>query len=287
MLSSYAFASPMVNFGKISKASNFASSSGSRTRRQLQLQRQATASLTSAERHANVFRESLEVCRNEEKGVKMASIMRDNFEFLGIPAPKRRVVTKPEFEPIRVASGLVPSLAIDVCRKLWKLPEREYQYVGLDLLDYCKSSWVQVPAEVIIDALEFYIGTKPWWDTIDPLATKLVRTAHESHPKEIRALVEQWGNDTTRDNNMWFRRSAILWQLKQKKNTDEQLLFNTILQNADDNEFFIRKAIGWSLREYRKTQRRSVDRFIEENIDVLSPLSVREAWLHKEEKILK
>lgn len=214
----------------------------------------------------------------------MSSYMRHNFDFLGVSAPKRRDATREEFETIRIASGLVPSLAIDICDLLWKFPEREYHYTGIDLLDYCKSSWVQCPADNIVSSLETYIGTKSWWDTIDPIAANLVRTAHESHPKEIRGLVS--GNWEVRDS-IWFRRSAILWQLKQKKNTDEKLLFDTIRANAQHEDAIVIKAIGWILREYRKSRPKSVDRFVQDNLDSLDPRAVKEAWKYKEEKILK
>ena len=59
--------------------------------------------------------------------------------------------------------------------------------------------------------------------------------------------------DWSRSDNMWTNRSAILHQLKFKKETDTELLFEIILQHTHSNEFFIQKAIGWVLREYAKT----------------------------------
>ena len=42
-------------------------------------------------------------------------------------------------------------------------------------------------------------------------------------------------------------------------------------------EFFIRKAIGWSLRNLARVRPDSVVKFVEENEEVLSPLSKKEA----------
>jgi 3-methyladenine DNA glycosylase AlkD len=73
---------------------------------------------------------------------------------------------------------------------------------------------------------------------------------------------------------MWLRRTAILFQLKYKQDTNEQLLYQYILRNADSKEFFIQKAIGWALREYSKTSPASVKEFLQDH--EVSRLSYRE-----------
>ncbi|ROL62196.1 DNA alkylation repair protein, partial [Bacteroidetes/Chlorobi group bacterium ChocPot_Mid] len=83
-------------------------------------------------------------------------------------------------------------------------------------------------------------------------------------------VTEKW----MKSGNMWLQRSALLFQLKYKKNTDEGLLYNYIERLADHKDFFIRKAIGWTLREYSKTNPKSVEKFIKSH--TLSPLSVKE-----------
>ena len=79
----------------------------------------------------------------------------------------------------------------------------------------------------------------------------------------------------------WYRRSAILYQLKYKDQTDLEILRNNILICAKEKEFFIEKAIGWILREYSKSDPEWVTSFINEN--ELRPLSVREGmkWIDK------
>ena len=77
---------------------------------------------------------------------------------------------------------------------------------------------------------------------------------------------------------MWLQRTAIIFQLKYKENTDQELLFNTIRQHCHSKEFFIQKAIGWALRQYRYANAKAVDDFVASH--QLAPLSVREALKH-------
>ena len=90
------------------------------------------------------------------------------------------------------------------------------------------------------------------------------------YPEVIEETINQWAVH----DNMWLRRTAILFQLKYKEQTNENLLYHYINKNADSKEFFIQKAIGWALREYSKTNSESVKTFIEGN--QLARLSVRE-----------
>lgn len=78
--------------------------------------------------------------------------------------------------------------------------------------------------------------------------------------------------------NMWLQRASILFQLNYRQQTNEQLLFNYILELQHSKEFFIQKAIGWALREYAKHNRKAVEQFIEKA--TLMPLSIREAQKH-------
>lgn len=86
----------------------------------------------------------------------------------------------------------------------------------------------------------------------------------------IQETIDGWASH----DNMWLRRAALLFQLKYKKQTNEELLYQYIVKNADSKEFFIQKAIGWALREYSKTNPESVRKFIAGQ--KLAPLSVRE-----------
>lgn len=102
------------------------------------------------------------------------------------------------------------------------------------------------------------------------LAQKPVGEIAKHNPDVIPEIIEGWAYGV----DLWLRRTAILFQLKYKSETDDKLLYRYIRQNKDSKEFFIQKAIGWALREYSKTNPESVKQFITEN--KLAKLSVRE-----------
>src|SRR5262245_63582997 len=62
----------------------------------------------------------------------MKKYLRDQFEYLGIKAPKSIALQK-EFY---AEHGMPEVTELDsILRDLWSLPQREFQYVGLGLLD--------------------------------------------------------------------------------------------------------------------------------------------------------
>ena len=115
------------------------------------------------------------------------------------------------------------------------------------------------------------IITKSWWDTVDRIASRLVGFYFREHKELIEPYTEKW----MYYGNMWLQRTALLFQLKYKKETDTDLLFGYIQALAESPEFFIQKAIGWALREYSKTAPKTVKQFVDSTL--LAPLSKREA----------
>ena len=118
---------------------------------------------------------------------------------------------------------------------------------------------------------EFMIINKSWWDTVDMIASHLVGTHFKRFPGLIPAYTEKW----MASGNFWLQRTALLFQLKYKKETDVELMSDLIKRLAGEKEFFIRKAIGWVLREYSKTDPEIVINFVENQ--QLSNLSRTEA----------
>lgn len=108
-----------------------------------------------------------------------------------------------------------------------------------------------------------------------PLATKVAGELAMRFP-EAKEEVITWQEH----ENLWLRRTAILFQLKYKEQTDEKLLFSICENLAPEREFFIAKAIGWALRQYARTSPESVREFVETHKHVLAPLSQREALKH-------
>jgi 3-methyladenine DNA glycosylase AlkD len=203
------------------------------------------------------------VHRNDQNAAAMEKYMRNQFPFLGIKTPERRELVKnflkengvPAKEGIRI-----------VLNSLWELPEREYQYAGLDILNKAKKSFEKEH----ITLVEWLITHKSWWDTVDALASKSAGYLLQTYPDLIPVYAERW----IESDNMWLQRSALLFQLKYKTATNTDLLFDYIQRCAHSNEFFIQKAIGWVLREYSKTDPEAVKTFIDHH--ELKPLSKKE-----------
>ena len=91
------------------------------------------------------------------------------------------------------------------------------------------------------------------------------------YPTETQKVIKHFSNA----DHLWLNRSAILFQLDYKQETDTTLLFELCLKHKDTGEFFINKAIGWALREYGKTNPEAVIEFVSANC--LAPLSEQEA----------
>jgi 3-methyladenine DNA glycosylase AlkD len=200
----------------------------------------------------------------------MTAYMRNIFPFLGIPSPARLALERDAL------AGLPrPSEAdlIAASRSLWTLPEREYQYAALGLL----SRNARALSPDFITVARELITTKSWWDTVDSLAAQVVGPIVLRNPA-LRTEIDRWAVD----EDFWVARTAILHQLKAKKQTDAVRLFRFCELRSADTEFFIRKAIGWALREYSKTDAAAVREFVAEHETTLSGLSKREAllWLN-------
>lgn len=207
---------------------------------------------------------------NPAQAAPMKKYMRDQFEYLGIKSPQIAAVQKEFYR----ANGLPELSELDeILRELWSLPQREFQYVGMGLLGRFEK---QLPAE-FIDTVEYLIVTKSWWDTVDAIASHTVGTHFKQFPKVREKYLKRW----RKSNNMWLRRTTILFQLGYKKETDFPLLTEIICENLNSDEFFINKAIGWSLRQYAYTDPKAVKKFVKST--TLQPLSRREAMKHLED----
>ena len=178
--------------------------------------------------------------------------MRTRFAFHGVKTVRRRELQK-EFLK---TENLPPKERLEeIVKNLWEKPEREYQYFAQELLFRYRREL----ATADISLLEYMITTKSWWDTVDFLAAKLVGAYLQEYPELRREYVEKWLNS----GDLWLQRTAVLFQLKYKKETDAALLASTIRCLLGSKEFFINKAIGWALREYSKTDPSWVVDFVE------------------------
>jgi 3-methyladenine DNA glycosylase AlkD len=206
---------------------------------------------------------------NPVQALPMKKYMRDQFEYLGIKTPENVALQKEFF-----AKHGFPALSDleAILRDLWSLPQREFQYVAVGLLGRFNQ---EIPAK-FIKTIEYLLVTKSWWDTVDSIAGGTVGVHFQRFPEVREKYLPKW----RASEDFWLRRTAILFQLNYKKETDFDLLCEIIRENLNSREFFINKAIGWALRQYARTDPKAVKRFV--RATPLHPLSRREAMKHLE-----
>lgn len=199
---------------------------------------------------------------NPQKAIAMEAYMRNQFKFLGIRAPERKILTRDFLKTIDRAT-----IDWEFVQQCWEKDEREFQYLAIAYLTKVKQRLIVED----IPRLRQLIVTKSWWDTIDSL-DKFVGYVALHHPT-VEATLLDWSTD----DNIWLRRVAIDHQILRKEQTNTALLEKIICRNFGQKEFFINKAIGWSLRDYSKTNPEWVKTFIARHQDQMAPLSIREA----------
>lgn len=216
------------------------------------------------------IQEILESHADDQAAPKMKAYMKDQFEFLGIKKDLRSEISKAWNEGI-LASKPSTSEVLSLIEDLWMLPYREYQYISMELLNKCKKK-LQIQDLPTVEGL---ILSKSWWDTVDFLAAHMV--GHLLKNIENSSYIfDKW----QQTENIWIRRTCILYQLYYRSHTDTQILEKQILLNAPSKEFFIRKAIGWALRQYAKHDPQWVWEFVHIHHHILPSLSIKEALKH-------
>jgi len=110
----------------------------------------------------NEFRAS----QNPVQAEAMAAYMKNRFPFLGLTRPERNRLQK-EFIKDCKQTAQIDWALVDAC---WNLAEREYQYLAVDYLIALKQNL----KESDLEKIEGLITRKPWWDTVDAIADKLV-----------------------------------------------------------------------------------------------------------------
>lgn len=213
----------------------------------------------------NALTQKLREHASAENALPMAKYMKDLFPFHGIKSEPRKAILK---ETVALHKDEVKASFRHIAKQLYELPEREYQYCAIDLLI---KEWPKHFVISDISLIEYFLSTKSWWDSVDPLAKYILGGYLKQFPDETETVIEKFAGS----DNMWLNRSAIIYQLGYKKDTDAARLFGLCEHFNTSKEFFIQKAIGWALREYGKTNPEAVKTFVAQA--TLKPLSVREA----------
>lgn len=208
-----------------------------------------------------VFRENA----SAELAAPMEAYMKNNFSFLGIKTTPRRTLFK---EIWNLHKDEVKQNAREIALELYLKKEREFHYCAIEIL---MKELKKKNSKEDIQLIEHLIITHSWWDSVDTIAKYLLGNYLVQFPEEIPKVVNRFSNS----DNMWLNRSAILFQLDYKANTDAALLFSICEKHAASKEFFIQKAIGWALRDYSRFNPKGVTDFVAKTN--LKPLSKREA----------
>ena len=190
--------------------------------------------------------------------------MRGISGFYGLGSPLRRQLVK---EFLVKAGQPAKEQLEEIIHFAWEQPQREWQYAAMEMA----ARFASVGDEKLLSLAEFMITNKSWWDTVDFVAPNMAGIILKKNPALRNPVTEKW----LQSGNLWLMRSTLLFQLRYKKETDQELLFRLCAELSDHKDFFIRKAIGWSLREYSKWNPASVIEFVGSH--ALSPLSRREA----------
>jgi 3-methyladenine DNA glycosylase AlkD len=214
----------------------------------------------------NLLKKQFEQKRNSERAQIMSAYMKGLFPFYGIMAGPRKLIVKDWMGAHNLKTDLTKSKAI--IHLLFLETERELQYAGIDLLLALPKKQIEKSDLVLIKHL---IISKPWWDTVDLIASNYLGEYLTKFPEEKYEVIDVWRHS----DHLWLKRSCLIFQLKYRNSTDQHLLQALIHEMKDEKEFFIQKAIGWSLREYSKHNPNWVKEVIE--LENVKGLAKREA----------
>ncbi|MCP3026299.1 DNA alkylation repair protein [Halobacillus sp. A5] len=211
---------------------------------------------------------ALQENRSEVQRQPMEKYMKNQFSFYGIKTPERKRLLQCVLKKFNQLSYIE---TLQIVELLYSEKERECHYAALTILSHYKEP---IPLSSI-GLYKNLITTHSWWDTVDMISSNLCGRYFQVHSDQLPTITKKWAQSY----DLWVRRASLLFQLKMKEETDEGLLYDTILTLRHEKEFFIEKAIGWALREYSKTNPASAAAFIRKH--PLRPLSRREGlkWI--------
>jgi 3-methyladenine DNA glycosylase AlkD len=207
--------------------------------------------------------------RNDLEAEGMSRYMKNRFTYFGVKKPTRAIIQKEWFSII--PKDFTQENKRELVLELWQKEQREFQYVAIDYLAKWKDK------ELLLEDyefIEFLLTNQSWWDSVDALASNFLGRYLRLIPSQREIVIKSW----RKSENLWLRRSCLIFQLRYKSQTNFELLKSLILEFKHEKEFFIQKAIGWSLREYAKTNPVSVRDFVEES--GIQGLAKREALKH-------
>ena len=195
----------------------------------------------------------------------MKDYLKGRFELYGIKTPHRKQFFKEFWTENK---NEIRDNWRDFVQWLWQQDYRDHHYFAMDIIGKIEKKLEKDD----LSLMEELITTHSWWDSVDFLASHGVGQILKSDTALQMKTVERY----MQTDNLWLRRTAIIFQIFYKKQTNEDLLFTVIDDNLSSEEFFIRKACGWALRQYSKTNPAAVKEYIDVRRPLMSGLTLRE-----------
>jgi 3-methyladenine DNA glycosylase AlkD len=220
------------------------------------------------EQLVTAIRSGLAELADPAKAPGMQQYMKSEMPYRGVAKPERAALAKKLFaeHPLSDVDTLVATTL-----ELWRnAGYREERYIAIDLTGQRRyARWQTVNLLPLYDEM---IVTGAWWDYVDEIAIRRVGPILRGEPGLVTPIMRAWSTDP----DPWRRRTSIICQVAAKKDTDLDLLTETIEANIADKDFFLRKGIGWALRQHSKVDPGWVRAFVDAHPN-LSSLSRREA----------
>ncbi len=157
---------------------------------------------------------------NPNSAIAMKAYMKDKFDMYGIKTPIRKDILKPYYPEVK---SLNKNDFIELIKLLWAGKQRDYQYTAMEFLQRNKKK-LDVSDIPFIEGL---LIAKPWWDSIDMLASHMVGHLFKDDIDTRNIWVEKW----MASDNMWLQRTCLIFQLKYANEIDLDLLKACLLLN--------------------------------------------------------
>lgn len=210
--------------------------------------------------------ELFEPFRNPKRAQTAGAYMKNHFSFIGMRTDIRRTAQKGWVDSLKSIEDR--TIRWSIIRALWEKEERDYHYVAIDYLNSWPKKYYSEEDAV---ELEWLLGQKSWWDSVDAIASNYLGKWALLFPEKARETFEKWRHN----ESFWLQRSCLIYQLKYKNEVDVAYLEDLIRQFNGNKEFFIQKAIGWSLRQLSKYKPDEVVQILSNN--PIKGLALREA----------
>ncbi|MHA2041461.1 MAG: DNA alkylation repair protein [Candidatus Thorarchaeota archaeon] len=212
--------------------------------------------------------EDLRSRMDKERGKMVASYMKtSSLEFLGVSVTEARKITRSHIK------GLVVDDLPILMEQLWKEPIFDFKLAAIEVLEKYSAEGDIKTAFIMIDRMIEDVDT---WSTVDPLCIVCLANVILRDPAYEKKIA-RWRTSS----NFWRRRATLLpyVHLAKKRIYREgyaKRALAAVIPHLSDTEFFVAKAVGWVLRELSKREPDIVRRFIEENREKMTKLSIRE-----------